>query len=99
MSQSKKDFTDKFAAQKAKLRPWAILVIVTIIAIIIVLPIMFFTSALDSTFLMVYITVCAIALLSAIPSFITLSRCPNCKKYMGRDISKHCPVCGVRIQK
>ena len=93
----KQDFSEEFIAQRVKMRPWAILIALVFLAIIVVLPLLFFTIGLSTTFFTIYVTVSAALLIIALPSVIKLSRCPSCKKYMGRDISKFCPVCGVKI--
>lgn len=98
MAELKKDFTKEFTAQKLKLRPWAILILATIVALVLVLPVLFVTLSFGMIFFTSYIALCIVVLLFSIPSVIKASRCPNCKKYLGRDISKLCPMCGVQIQ-
>ena len=98
MPNSKENFTKQFAEQKTKFRPWAVLLLIDTVALTIILPILFFTIKLNKTFITAYITIFAVLIVVALPQVIKVSRCPNCKKYMGRDISKFCPVCGVQIQ-
>lgn len=94
-----KDFTKEFSTQRAKFLPYAIITSVTIFGIIIVLPVLFFILEFGKNFLTIYLAVCLGILLICIPSMILFATCPNCHKYMGRDLSKFCPVCGVKIRK
>lgn len=98
MNTLKKDFTQEFSAQKAKLRPWAILALVAVCAVLVVLPVLFGSLNLSREFVTIYWVVCAILLLSVIPAFIRASKCPNCRKFMGKKVSKNCSLCGVKIQ-
>ncbi len=97
--EQKKDFTKEFSNQKTNFRPWGILLLVSVLALLVVLPILFFVLKLVQAFLIIYILVFVILLILTLPKVIKLSKCPSCKKYMGRDVSKFCPVCGVQIQK
>lgn len=99
MRTSKKDFTKEFEIRRKRFLPWAILILISVLGIIIILPILYATSDLDIKSLGIYGTIFAILLMLAINKVIQYSKCPNCKKYMGRDISKFCPICGVQIQK
>jgi len=92
------DFSKEFSKQRAKFFPYAIALAIMAFAIIIILPILFFIFSLSETFLIAYLIICLGILLVCIPSWLKTSTCPNCKKFMGRDLSKFCPVCGVRIK-
>lgn len=93
-----KNFTQEFALQRKKFRPWAILILLTVLALGVVLPLLFSVLTFSPTFFKTYITIGSVVLLFAIPSAIKYSKCPNCKKFMGRTISKFCPTCGAQIQ-
>ncbi len=99
MTDSTKDFTKEFALQRAKFKPWAILMIVCVLAIIVVLPILYFVIEFKETFLWIYLAAVLAPLSFTFYKTVQFARCPSCKKYMGRDISKFCSICGVQIQK
>lgn len=93
------DFTKQYKKQREKFRPWAIFMLVIMTALTIILPILAITIQIDKSFVMTYVAICVGLLILTVPSLIKASKCPNCKKYMGRDLSRFCPVCGVQIQK
>lgn len=95
----KKDFTQEFAQQRKAFRHWALLILLTIIALGVVLPLLFSFLTLSLTFLKTYLTICVILLLFSFPAAIKYSKCPHCKKFMGRTVSKFCPNCGVQTHK
>ena len=96
--EQKQDFRQEFTTQRKKLRPWAILLLVLITFLLIVTPILFFVIELDKNLFTGYLTIFVILSLFILAKVVKLSKCPSCKKYMGRDIGKSCSNCDVKIQ-
>ncbi|MDD3740352.1 MAG: hypothetical protein PHH30_03850 [Bacteroidales bacterium] len=99
MLNNEKDFSDQYREKVKKFKPWGILIFVDFVLIIVGLPFAYFVLSLNSTGILIYLVLCAILLLVCVPFLITTLKCPNCGKFMGRDIGKYCPLCGVKIRK
>lgn len=98
MKKNNKDFIKEYSDITAKFKPTALLMFVALIGLIVILPILYFTINMDQQFLTIFVGACTIMLIFSIPAWLKVSKCPNCKKFMGREISKHCPNCGVQIK-
>ncbi len=98
MNNQTQNFIKEFSEQRKRFRPWAILVILCTLAIIVVVPILFFLIEITQQFIAVYFTIVIIPLVFGFYKTVQFTKCPSCKKYMGRDILKFCPICGVQIQ-
>ncbi len=98
MDNKKQDYIKEYDDIKAKYKPTALLSVLALIAVLVVLPILFFTIHITMTILGNFLIVCSIIILVSIPAWWKLSKCPACKKFLGRDIGKHCSSCGVQIQ-
>ncbi|HNQ68420.1 MAG TPA: hypothetical protein PKN32_08580 [Bacteroidales bacterium] len=98
MDYKEKDFSNQYREQVKKFKPWGILIFVDFILIIAGLPFAYFVFNLNSTGIIIYLVFCALLLLVCVPFFINVLKCPNCGKFMGRDVGKYCSQCGVRIR-
>ena len=99
MTDSKKDFIKEFSIRRKKFRPWAIFGIIAFLFAIVGAPILYLTWSVFGEIYTVYLTIILLLLIPVIYKMIQFSRCPSCKKYMGRDIGSFCTRCGVQIQK
>ncbi|PLW94981.1 MAG: hypothetical protein C0592_01085 [Marinilabiliales bacterium] len=96
--ESKSDYRKEFDQQRKKFKPYAWIFLIDLVAIIIVLPILFFTIEFDQSFLLIYSIITLAVLVAIMPAWNKYNRCPACKKHLGRDTVKHCPSCGVQIR-
>lgn len=96
--ESKTEYQKEFEIQRKKFKPYAWIFLLDLVAIIIVLPILFFTMNFDQTFLLIYSLITVIVLIAIMPAWNKYNRCPSCKKHLGRDTGKYCPSCGVQIR-
>lgn len=97
MQNEKKDFTSEFQLQLKKLRPWSFL-IVALFLLFLLATLIIFIFELEILYLQI---ISGIILTSFIPLlflFVKYLRCPNCKKFMGRNVGNFCPLCGVKIR-
>ena len=87
MKQPKPNFIQEFEKQKTRLRPYAIIALITTLAIVIGIPILFLLNFRRSL-LLIYLILCVIILVGCIPAIIKFSQCPDCRKYMGQRYYK-----------
>ncbi|MBN2570638.1 MAG: hypothetical protein JXA68_00805 [Ignavibacteriales bacterium] len=97
MRSNEKDFFSEFQQQLKKLRPWSFLMLFLFVAFLI-FSILIFTFELDPIYLQILGGSILIIFIPLLFIYIKYSRCPNCKKFMGRDVGNFCPICGVKIR-
>jgi len=94
---SQLDMSETYDKQRKKFRPWAIAFLIWFL-LIIVTPPLFWLIGVN---LRVYVQAIPFMLILLFPFAVktyAASRCPACGKYMGRDFSAFCTVCGARIR-
>ena len=98
MNTDKKDFVEEYRQQTQAFKPWAFVTLFIFVAIVLGLPIAFMIFEIGNVGIFIYILLCLLGLIAMLPVFIKVLKCPSCKKWMGRDVGKFCPLCGVRIR-
>jgi hypothetical protein len=98
MIKEQQDYSEEYKIQLKKGRVWALYTVLIFLLIIIGLPVSFFAFKLDQIGILIYLGVCLLVMIPAIPKIIALSKCPSCKKFMGKNPQTFCPLCGVRIR-
>jgi len=98
VTQLKKDYTDEFSLQLKGYQPWALVLLGWFIILIIG---SFAILVLEYTIWLYTFFLIAMLLLFVPIAFRTIStlRCPACRRFMGRDVSRFCPLCGVQIRR
>ncbi|HPB84068.1 MAG TPA: hypothetical protein PK200_18690 [Spirochaetota bacterium] len=98
MADEKKDYTEAFSLQMRKFRPWgaaffawfAVLIVGSFIVLAMECAMEHFLYFLIAMLLLV---------VPLVLRTITALRCPACGRFMGRDVSKFCTLCGAQIRK
>lgn len=97
MSNNEKDFSTEFQQQLKKLRPWSFVMLFLFLAFL-VLSLLIFTLGIDPLYLQILGGIILISFIPLLFIYVKYSRCPSCKKFMGRDVGNFCPLCGVKIR-
>lgn len=98
MKKEQSDYSIEYRNQLKKGKIWAFYTIFIFLLIIIGLPVVFFAFNLTQTGILIYLCACLIIMIPAIPKIISLSKCPSCNKFMGRNPQNFCPSCGAKIR-
>ncbi len=98
MKHPKENSVHAFTKQREALRPWAIIMSLGTIAFFGAILLLYVLNMLTQDLFTMLLVLYTLLLLLSIPKVVSLSKCPSCKRYMGRDIATHCPHCKTKIQ-
>lgn len=94
---SEKDFSEQYGRTLKAFRPWVISILLWIV--IFFGGFIYIVTSFDAKYLLVFFVIMCILAIPSGRAILKASRCPSCKRFMGRDVGNFCPICGVRIRR
>ncbi|HPG73918.1 MAG TPA: hypothetical protein PLM49_06465 [Bacteroidales bacterium] len=92
------DYTEICKKQRKRVKIPAIIFLMVLVLILLGLPAFYIIFTPGSTGILLYLLACTLLAAPALPRLVSVLRCPACKKWMGRDVGKFCPNCGVKLR-
>ncbi len=98
MEQQVADYTEIYKHQLKRVKIPAIIFLMVLVLLLLGLPAFYIIFTPGSTGILFYLLACTFLAALALPRLVSVLKCPACKKWMGRDVGKFCPNCGVKIR-
>ena len=94
---SERDVSEAFNKQLREMRPYGIAFVVVIVGMFAGLAFVASTGSRDD---LIWVGLPAVLLMVplGLPIF-RAHRCPNCRRFMGRDVGRFCPLCSARLRR
>ncbi len=93
---TEKDVIEAFNKQLRKMRPYGIAFVVVILAMFAGLAVVVSTGTRDD---LIWVLLPALLVMGPLGlPILRAHRCPNCQKFMGREVGRFCPMCAARLR-